>query len=377
MCRSPGWPRFTAALIAAVALGAGAPVSRAQSVITGTVTDSAGLPVFGAEVSIRGGFSRAISDDRGTFRLSEVPSGAVMLQARRLGFVPVTLEMAASSEPRPPVHLVLPQLPTILSPVTVATTRVKYTGRLAGYYQRLERRSTGYFITRDQIDRESSRQLTQLLQGAPGVTASRARGGISGVRLRGRNCWPLVWFDGVPMPAGEVDLDSFSPHTLHGIELYSGSTTAPAKYILNGTANSCGTILLWSRGPDTDPIISTHRPAQNLERLLASRSVFMADQVDQTAVPDEGRFPAISYPPALFAAGIGGVVVAEFVVDVHGRVERGTFGVVSSTNPLFSEAVNNALQEAVFTPAVRGGLAVRQLVQQSFSFVAPRARSAG
>lgn len=103
----------------------------------------------------------------------------------------------------------------------------------------------------------------------------------------------------------------------------------------------------------------------------------MADQVDRAAVPDRGRFPAVSYPPALFAAGVGGVVVAEFVVDVHGRVERGTFGVVSSTNPLFSEAVNNALQEAVFTPAVRGGLAVRQLVQQSFSFVAPRARSEG
>lgn len=356
-----------------------APPAGAQErvALVGTVTDSGGLPIFGAEVTIRGGAARAVTDDGGVFRLQDVPSGVVTLQARRLGFVPVSVEVKPAANQLEQIHLVLAALPAILKPVTVATTRVRYTGRLAGYYQRLEKRNSGYFITREQINQASSRQLTQLLQTAPGITPIRARGGVSGVRMRGRNCWPLVWLDGVPMPSGEVDLDSFSPATLHGIELYSGSTTAPAKYMLNGTANSCGTILLWSRGPDTDPIISTHRPARDLERLLAAKSIFMADQVDKVAAPVDGQFPPISYPPGLFAAGVDGAVVAEFVVDVRGRMETGTFGVVSSTNPLFSEAVSNALKGAVFVPAVRAGLTVRQLVQQSFSFVSPRSRSGG
>ena len=51
--------------------------------------------------------------------------------------------------------------------------------------------------------------------------------------MRGRTCWPLVWIDGTPMPAGEVDLDAFSPSTIQGIELYLGSTTAPIVASIN------------------------------------------------------------------------------------------------------------------------------------------------
>ena len=54
----------------------------------------------------------------------------------------------------------------------------------------------------------------------------------------------------------------------------------------------------------------------------------------------------------------------------EGQIEAGTFGVVASTNPLFAAAVRKGLSGARFTPAMRGGKAVRQLVHQPFEFTA-------
>jgi TonB family protein len=86
---------------------------------------------------------------------------------------------------------------------------------------------------------------------------------------------------------------------------------------------------------------------------------------------DSLRSAAVVYPQALRAAGRGGVVVAEFVVGEGGGVEMENFGVVSSPDPLFTEAVREALRTAVYHPAIRKGEAVRQLVRQPFEFVAP------
>lgn len=170
------------------------------------------------------------------------------------------------------------------------------------------------------------------------------------------------------MGAGEVDLDAFPPSSIQGIELYLGATGAPARYTALRDMSSCGTILIWSRGPDTDPITSASRAPRDLEKLVASLSVFTADQVDKAVQLDPQHQIAVNYPAALFAARVGGTVVAEFIVDATGRVEDGSLGIVASSNPLFSDAVRQALQGATFTPAFRQGSAVRQVVQQPFEF---------
>jgi TonB family protein len=316
---------------------------------------------------------RSVTDEHGVFHLGGVPLGSAPLSVRRMGFGPSTIPVTISAANLrvEDLRVTLSPLPTVLSPVRVISRKVDYTGRLAGYYQRLEKRSGGYFITRDQIDRQNPRTLSQLLLHVPGITPYKGRAGIQGIRMRGRLCWPLVWIDGTPMPAGEADLDAFAPQTIHGIELYLGSTTAPTRFILGRVDNSCGTVVLWSRGPDTDPITSLHRPVVDLDRLLASRTIFTADQVDAPAELAQSEL-SVRYPPSLFAAGVGGSVTAEFVVDEQGQVERETVGIVASSNPLFSEAVKDAILSAVFTPAKRNGAVVRQLVQQPFTFVAPR-----
>ncbi|HEV7388436.1 MAG TPA: TonB family protein [Gemmatimonadaceae bacterium] len=363
VCVGAGW---------AILLVAASASAQTLGNIAGTVTDSTGAPLLGVEITIDSADVHTFSNTQGAFQLGGVPYGNRTVNARRLGFAPnrATVDVARGGDAT--VTIRLKPIAVALAPVIVQPTRMNYTGRLAGYYERLEKRSNGYFITRDQIDHESTRLLGQLLQHVPGVTAVRGRGGITGIRLRGRSCWPLIWIDGTPMPSGEVDLDSFSPTSIHGIELYLGSTTAPSRYLYNRDVSSCGTILIWSRGIDTDPISPPPTPSVDLQSLISQLSVFSPEQVDKRATLDTTRLLQLSFPPSLFAAGVDGLVIAEFVVDTAGRVENGTVGIVSSTAPLFTDAVRVALVSASYFPAIKNGHPVRQLVQQPFEFSVSR-----
>lgn len=341
--------------------------AQAEAVIVGKVVDSAGLAIAEVEVSLVGIGTSVRTDRGGHFRIPS-PNGMVTLSAKRLGFVPTTRQVQSQPAEDPtPVSVVMQRLPTFLRPVVVQSQHVKYTGRLAGYYERLEKKNGGYFIAREQIDRENPKSLTQLLTRIPGIRQTGMFAGGSGVRMRGRQCWPIVWLDGLPMGAGETDLDAFPPSTLQGIELYLGATTAPSKYIALRDESSCGTILLWSRGPDTDPPVAP-RPKLDLASMVASLKVYTPDQVDEPASLDPGHQVDIVYPQSLFAADGEGSVIAEFVVDADGRVEEETVGIVASTHPLLSEAVRKAVVDEIFKPARLNGAAVRQVVQQPFSF---------
>jgi TonB family protein len=341
-------------------------VAGAQVMVSGVVRDSAsGAAVSGAEVRVMGTTARMRTEEDGTFRLRAAEGGRSTIEVRRLGFRPLSLDVGAGAEQ---LQLVIASIPFTLAPLVIRAEHVRYTGRLAGYYERLAKRTQGLFITRADLDRERPPQLTDMLQRSPGVRVTRGRPGAQSIRMRGRDCRPLVWLDGAPMSSGDVDLDSFAPTTLEGIELYLGSNV-PSHFMASRGQSDCGTILLWSRGPDTEPPRATHSvSAEELEGLIASFGVYTSDQVDSVAVrvgPEGWRVP---YPPSLQAAGVRGSVAAEFVVDTLGRVEPSRLGIVSSTDRFFSAAVAGALPAAQFRPAVRRGRRVRQLVRQTFEF---------
>lgn len=92
-----------------------------------------------------------------------------------------------------------------------------------------------------------------------------------------------------------------------------------------------------------------------------------SDQVDRQAYMIPGSVVPI-YPEVLRSAAIQGEVVAEFIVDTTGRVERSSIRIRSATNDLFATAVRAALLKGRFVPAESAGQKVRQLVQQPFSF---------
>jgi protein TonB len=77
---------------------------------------------------------------------------------------------------------------------------------------------------------------------------------------------------------------------------------------------------------------------------------------------------APEYPSQLRANNIDGNVMAQFVVDTTGRADMGSYKEISSTHPLFGNAVRNHLPRMKFIPAEIGGKKVKQLVQMPFVF---------
>lgn len=90
------------------------------------------------------------------------------------------------------------------------------------------------------------------------------------------------------------------------------------------------------------------------------------DQVERAVQVTRGPQPR--YPDALKSVGVEGAVVMRFIVSAEGRVEPGSIEAISTPHKLFADAVRAALLNTRYRPAEAGGHAVRQLVEQSFSF---------
>ena len=74
------------------------------------------------------------------------------------------------------------------------------------------------------------------------------------------------------------------------------------------------------------------------------------------------------YPELLRSAGVEGRVLARFVVDTSGRVERNSIDVTDASQQQFANAVRDVLLRQRFLPAESGSRRVRQLVVQPFEF---------
>src|SRR6185312_5906134 len=82
--------------------------------------------------------------------------------------------------------------------------------------------------------------------------------------------------------------------------------------------------------------------------------VYAPAEVDVPAkVIDDGIAP--HYPDALRPLGLGGIVIAQFVIDTSGRADTTSVLTDGSNQPLFIAAVHEALARMHFTPARKGG----------------------
>lgn len=363
-------PRSVWSLLAVVAT-ASLPLSgvAAQGRIAGLVRDSSGAGIVGAQVTVAGSDLRAESDAAGKFLLAGVPAGPTTLLVRRLGFRPASVALVARSDSTvPAIATVVPTAQALNAVVVRARHPSRYTGYLAGFYERRDR-GFGRFISGDDILKRDPVQLTDMLRSVPGIHVSSPGIGDASVRIRSNTCAPLVWIDGMAASAAEFDLDALAPMSIAGIEIYSGIASVPGEFTIPFGRTSCGTILIWSRQGERPPgkTVTT----AELAALIADLQAYTADRVDEPVRSDSTAPIAPVYPPELYGGKVPGHVVAEFVVDTTGRAEMETFGVVSSTDPRFTEAVRRAVPDARFKPATLAGRRVRQVVRQPISFVVP------
>lgn len=108
-----------------------------------------------------------------------------------------------------------------------------------------------------------------------------------------------------------------------------------------------------------------HPPAEAIDD--AATRAYSEIEVDSAATRDPDSEGPV-YPPALMAKGVEGSVLATFVVDEFGRPDVATYIPLEATDVLFANAVRDALPRMKFLPAKRGATAVRQQVEQRFTF---------
>lgn len=338
-----------------------------------TVLDSSGAGIIDAEVRVEGSAVHGVTDETGKVRLTAVPIGPVRLGVRRLGFRPASVEVAVNADSPATASVTLAAVGHRLAPIFVRGAATRLTGPMAEFYERRDR-GLGRFITRAELERDRPHLLTDVFRRIPGIQIVSTEMIPNAIRMRGMRCAPLVWLDGSPAAAAEFDLDAIPPESVEGIEVYRGVSEVPPQFIGPHGLGTCGVVVVWSRSGERreTPERRTVTAAELAERVLA-REVYTAEEVDTPARPADSAGVRPAYPEWLLLEGVGGRVVAEYVVDTTGRVLMDTFGVISSTHPSFAAAVRSALVDVVYVPAVLLGRRVKQIIQQPFTFVADSA----
>jgi TonB family protein len=336
--------------------------------VRGVVRDSMGLAIIGTQITMSGSQLVVETDDSGRFELAKVKPGMLSMRFRRLGYQPDTVELLVLAGKTVPVEVTLSRLMVSLTPIVI-TGRTDLKGWREGFYHR-KKAGSGHFFTAADIEKRKPSQMTDMFRQIPSVRINPTRGIIRNqLRFRNAVCPPLTILDGAPLAAGEFDIDGLSPFSIAAFEVYTGSTVPPQFSVV--TKRFCGAIVIWSKQGERHAKRTAPNAASSasvIASLVEKRQLFTAAQVDITARQDSAYPVRPMYPDELYDAAVSGSVMVEFIVNTMGEVDKDRISIVYATHPDFAEAVRQALEEARYVPAFRGGFPVHQLVQHEFQF---------
>ena len=221
--------------------------------LVGSVRDSAGRPVVGAEVWLRGSDLYTHTNDLGGFRLPPSQPGDVKLSVRRLGYEPALVELKLRGGQIDSLVLSLTISATTLPGVVVEGEADSRSKRLlAGFWDR-RARGFGHFVTREEIIKKEPHDFTDIVRHLPGVqiVSRNGRGVIRFPRSPGTrgDCPPQYWVDG--MRIENATPDEFPASDIEAVEVYAGAATIPPQFMPKMTTYACGVIVIWTRLPGT------------------------------------------------------------------------------------------------------------------------------
>ncbi len=190
------------------------------------------------------------TDSVGGFRFAGVAAGEYLVRVRRVGFDAIAMKVVVVADREVAVNIAMKSSAQAMATMTIAGKRIDYPVRLAEAYTRM-RRSTGYFVTREQIDSLFPYDVNALLMRIPSVRVI-GNGGFEFARCdTGRNVH--VWVDGtrwtnynrygdnvVDAPTAEKYIP---PSSIQLMEVYSGVARIPVEYL----DDACAVILIWRK----------------------------------------------------------------------------------------------------------------------------------
>ncbi|HEV2018763.1 MAG TPA: carboxypeptidase regulatory-like domain-containing protein [Gemmatimonadaceae bacterium] len=201
----------------------------------------------GSRVEVVGTDQVALTNDKGEFTMTKLPSGSQVLLARHLGFGAQTVAVDLTSRQAQRVTIKLPKFVAMIEPVVVNARRAANLDRV-GFSQR-KVMGQGFYIGPDQLKDQHPNRLTDILRTVPGLRVTSVPEGdvVSSSRGAGLGGDCVQYYvDDMPWQSAEPgDINQFvNASEVVAVEVYQGSTV-PAQYS-RGTGG-CTTIVLWTR----------------------------------------------------------------------------------------------------------------------------------
>jgi hypothetical protein len=242
--------------------------ARAQATLIGTVlTDPDERPIAGAEIVFSNVQRVARADSLGRFRITGIPIGAQSLIVRITGYQPWMGTITFEDKQTVEADFLLKPVPTSLPAVEVKAPENRFAGRLLEFEER-RKSGQGRFITQAEIEKESSRRLSEIIVGhVPGVhlvgTGDGDERAVSTTHNGRPQCLVQVVLNGSVVYNGGTGqlpfkINSINAEDIIGLEFYTTAST-PARYSGTGGGTdkrtreatyagpACGTLILWTK----------------------------------------------------------------------------------------------------------------------------------
>jgi hypothetical protein len=217
-----------------------------NATVSGRVVLEGAPTSAGSRVEVVGTDQVALTNDKGEFTMTKLPSGSQVLLARHLGFGAQTVAVDLNSREPQRVTIKLPKFVAMIEPVVVNARRAQNLDRV-GFTQR-QKSGQGFYLGPDQLKDRHPTRLTDIFRTVPGLRVSSTPDGDivgSNRNVGGNDCVNYV-VDDMPWQSAEPgDINQFvNPSEVVAVEVYQGPG-APAQYSRAG--GDCTTIVLWTR----------------------------------------------------------------------------------------------------------------------------------
>jgi len=216
--------------------------------VTGRVADAIGTAIVKAEVLVTNTSLHAETGSDGRFELTGIPSGAVEVVVRRMGFSPAKISLDLTAGELRDIRVLLSPVAMVIDSVAIKAEAPPIEKNFGGFETR-KARGFGTFITREQIEKKNPRVTSELFRTVAGVKLLRENGTptVVSTRLGTMAYCPLRYFiDGASYPLSGQSIDSMIQVVdIGAIEIYPGGATVPPQF--GGRESACGVIAIWTR----------------------------------------------------------------------------------------------------------------------------------
>ena len=249
------------------------PRETVNAVFSGVVlTDSTQQPISGAEVVFPELSKMARTDERGAFRVTDIPPGEQRVVVRRVGYGPLDTHVAFASSENVNKRIFLSRVVALDSVVVTA----KASDMWVREFEENRRAGFGHFFDRAELAKREGRSTAAVLAEVPGVYIVYGKGTHAWVGGGARTpygapvtvpdgddvkkgakaaCYAQVYLDQVLIFGGNkfgrgtldplFDVNTIAPDQIEAIEYYADRAEVPGRY--NVPAAACGVLIIHTR----------------------------------------------------------------------------------------------------------------------------------